>query len=52
MIIRKNDVKKVNISVRQTVTTVFLIGGISDLTTKLQIYDTATDVKLTPVLKK
>ncbi len=52
MIIRKNDVKKVNISVRQIGTTVFFIGDISDPTTESQIYDTATDVKLTPVLKK
>jgi hypothetical protein len=39
MIIRMNDVRKVNISVSQIVTTVFLIGDISDPTTESQIYD-------------
>jgi hypothetical protein len=39
MIIRMNDVRKVNVSVRQIVATVFLIGDLSDLTTESQIYN-------------
>ncbi len=36
-----NGVNKVTVSVRQNDTPVFLIGNISDLTTKSQIYDTS-----------
>jgi len=43
MIIMVNDVRKVNISIREIVTKVFLIRDIYNLTTKLQIYDTSSD---------
>jgi hypothetical protein len=43
MIIMVNDVRKVNISIREIVKKVFLIRDIYNLTTKLQIYDTSSD---------
>jgi hypothetical protein len=46
MIIRMNDVRKVNISIRQIVTMVFLIGDIYDPNTKSQIYDMAYGIEL------